>query len=173
MLTFLQFLPENYQGYKDYEYKGDLEHPDHLAGQGYSYWATHKKTGDHVYTHRVKPNLRLDANYHEYEPKSSKSYFWMQSGMHPNIRKFIEKHKFLDPTLGCQDESKRWAKKFKEYKIPVEIHHGIYDPDFGDGNHENAGHTWLRVGGHIFDPTAAQFSKRPREDHYHTHEVED
>jgi hypothetical protein len=89
-------------------------------------------------------------------------------GLDQDILNFIKENPFPHRTMGCQDESERWAQLLAN-KFPstlIEIHSGMYD-DYG--------HSWIEIDGIIFDPTAAQFDDYPNIDNsnYDIHETEE
>lgn len=104
------------------------------------------------------------------EVTKSKNYFFFDNAFDRNIKTYILKNQFKNPTLSCQDEARRWAKKLSSHGFSVEIQHGFYLPNYDENDAE--GHTWLEVNGSIFDPTAAQFDDYGNGE-YQVHETEE
>lgn len=96
--------------------------------------------------------------------------FFFDYDFDPKVKQFILSNQFNNPSLSCQTEVKRWAKKLHDAGLSVEIQHGFYLPNHEQDDAE--GHTWLAVEGSIFDPTAGQFDDNG-EGEYQVHETED
>jgi len=111
----------------------------------------------------------LFENWREYLNEGHK-YHWHSSPPSEEIQGVINANtanvKCSMGELACQDMSSEWAKVFRDAGFDVEIHHGTYKEE---------GHSWIKVDGHLFDPTAGQFDDYPNIDEfeYVTHEVED
>lgn len=82
---------------------------------------------------------------------------WFEPGFNPLIQAQIQAMWPANPTLACQDEARRWAKRLLEAnpEMDIELTEGFFmldgDPDQAEG------HMWLLIDGDIFDPTAMQF----------------
>ncbi len=96
--------------------------------------------------------------------------FFFDYGFDPEVKQFVLSNQFNNPSLSCQTEVKRWAKKLHDAGLSVGIQHGFYLPNHEQDDAE--GHTWLTVEGSIFDPTAGQFDDNG-EGEYQVHETED
>ena len=74
------------------------------------------------------------------------------------IRAKLEVHAAWAP-LNCDLASAAWTRAFAAAGVPVSLRHGSYDPAHTDGvvHPASSEHTWLRVAGRLFDPTAGQF----------------
>jgi len=111
----------------------------------------------------------LFENWRKYLKEGHK-YHWHSSPPSEEIQGVINANtanvKCSMGELACQDMSSEWAKVFRDAGFDVEIHHGTYKEE---------GHSWIKVDGHLFDPTAGQFDDYPNIDEfeYVTHEVED
>ncbi len=67
------------------------------------------------------------------------------------IHAALRAHAFWAP-LNCDRASRAWFAAFARERVPVELWSGVYLTTHGE-----ADHTWLRVDGELFDPTAGQF----------------
>ena len=83
--------------------------------------------------------------------------YYFEQGFPSHIKRFIESFP-KSGNLACQTESYCWANRLKQNAAKLQItsltiEHGFY---YINGESPE-GHTWIRVDGIIFDPTAGQF----------------
>ena len=100
--------------------------------------------------------------------------FWFEPGFDSNLITFIRANPLPDADLCCFKMSFRYAERFLTARVPVVLCEGIYLGDIWRGDYRSTieslpdvednlfpEHYWLVVGGHIFDPTAAQWKSVP------------
>jgi hypothetical protein len=98
--------------------------------------------------------------------------FWFEPGFDSNLITFIRANPLTDANLSCFEMSFRYAERFFAAGLPVVLCEGIYLGDGWRGDYPSTieslrhvedfpEHYWLVVGGHIFDPTAAQWKSVP------------
>src|SRR5262245_43243349 len=100
--------------------------------------------------------------------------FWFEPGFDSNLIKFIRANPLRDANLSCFEMSFRYAERFLTARVPVVLCEGIYLGEIRRDDYRSTieslpyvedrlfpEHYWLVVGGHIFDPTAAQWKSVP------------
>jgi hypothetical protein len=100
--------------------------------------------------------------------------FWFEPGFDSNLITFIRANPLPDADLICFIMSFRYAARLLTARVPVVLCEGIYLGDIWRGDYRSTieslsdvddnffpEHYWLVIGGHIFDPTAAQWKSVP------------